>query len=193
MDSKAFFKNKNLYDITQSAGDGMAPPSDTPPDQGLPTFVRNVLRYSFLPFVLLDQSAKRIAKRLVRPPFTQTGSCKKRGNCCYYITMRKRSGLLNTFQLFWMTRVHRFFLRTSDTFREGGKTFYLLGCRNLRKNGTCKEYRVRPSICREWPVIEHFGYPKLLKGCGFTFIAKNRRYQHVVEEYAQAFQQSTEE
>ena len=42
-----------------------------------------------------------------------------------------------------------------------------MGCRYLREDGSCSEYRLRPQVCRQWPVIEHFGYPKILKGCGF--------------------------
>ena len=36
------------------------------------------------------------------------------------------------------------------------------------KDGSCGQYRLRPQVCRQWPVIEHFGQPKILKGCGFS-------------------------
>ena len=45
---------------------------------------------------------------------------------------------------------------------------HVMGCRHLRKDGSCGDYHLRPLICRQWPVIEHFGYPKVLKGCGYA-------------------------
>jgi len=31
---------------------------------------------------------------------------------------------------------------------------------------------LRPVVCRKWPVIEIFGQPRMLKGCGFKAIPK---------------------
>ena len=44
---------------------------------------------------------------------------------------------------------------------------HVMGCRHLRNDGTCGDYHLRPLICRQWPVVEYFGYPKILKGCGY--------------------------
>ena len=48
-----------------------------------------------------------------------------------------------------------------------GKEMRVMGCRYLNREGMCDQYKLRPSICRQWPKIEHFGYPRILKGCGF--------------------------
>ena len=49
------------------------------------------------------------------------------------------------------------------------KEVYVMGCRYLQKNKRCKHYFLRPMVCRKWPIIEYFGYPKVLKGCGFSY------------------------
>lgn len=192
MGTKDFSSKKHLSEITEEVGLlKEAPPSSLPPPkQWVPRLVSSGIRWMILPFVLLDQAAKKIARLLIQPPFQRTGSCSKRGNCCYYITMRKRRGIMNWFQRFWMFQVHSFFQREKEVFREGKHEYYLLGCSNLKKDGTCKEYKIRPIICREWPIIEIFGYPKILKGCGYWFISKKKEYQHVVQQYNEGFQKN---
>jgi|GEM_PF-469976 len=189
MDTKDFSSKRHLAEITESVGLLSQPPtSHLPlPKKWLPRSLSFGLRVFLLPFVLLDQGAKKIARVFIRPPFKKTGECKKRGNCCYYITMRKRRGIADKLQRFWMMQVHSFFLREKETFSEGGNEYYLLGCSNLQKDGKCSQYKLRPSICREWPIIEIFGYPKLLKGCGYWFVAKRKEHQHIVQEYSDSF------
>jgi hypothetical protein len=137
------------------------------PKQWLPSFIRWPLRVLFYPFIVLDNLSQNIAKKIIKPPFKKVGKCKKRGNCCHYILMKKSWGFLNVFDLFWNTQVNGFFLRDKKTFLYQGKQFYVLGCRYLKDNGSCSHYRLRPMICRSWPKIEIFGSPQLLKGCGF--------------------------
>src|ERR1700722_14649540 len=77
-----------LEDLLLTAGEEEnAPPEPIEgiPRQRLPCWIRWPLRVFFLPFILLDLWAQRLARLIIRPPFKQTGTCKKRGNCCHYI------------------------------------------------------------------------------------------------------------
>ncbi len=137
------------------------------PKQWLPGFIRWPLRVLFYPFVAIDDWSQRIARKILKPPFKQVGKCKKRGNCCHYILMKKSSRFLNSLDFFLHTQVNGFFLRDQKPFPYQGKEVYVFGCRYLKEDGSCGHYRLRPSICRNWPKIEIFGTPEILKGCGF--------------------------
>ena len=132
----------------------------------VPRVLRWPIRLTITPFVLLDVFAQLIARKIIKPPFKKVGDCKKRGNCCYYILIRKSKGF-GLIDLFWHTQINGFYRRRKKPVRVQGKEFYLMGCRYLNKDGTCRHYRTRPLICRTWPRIEYFGYPQILKGCGF--------------------------
>lgn len=150
------------------------------PKQWLPGFIRWPLRVLFYPFVVLDEWAQKVAKKLVKPPFERAGACKKRGNCCHYILIKQSWGFLGYLDLFWNTQVNGFFLRSKKTHEFEGKKVYVLGCRYLKKDGSCGHYRLRPSLCRSWPRIEVFERPQMLKGCGF--FARNRKTGEVLGE-----------
>ena len=33
---------------------------------------------------------------------------------------------------------------------------------------------LRPAVCRKWPLIEYFGHPRILKGCGFQAVHREK-------------------
>ena len=159
-----------LNDLLQEAAENTNLPPAPPkgiPRQRLPSFIRKLLRWTFLPFVLLDLNMQRIAKKVIRPPFKKEGACLKRGNCCHYVLIQHSKTLIGRLFYFWYTEVNGFYLRYQKPKHYQGKLMYVMGCRHLSEDGSCKEYRLRPLICRKWPVIESFGFPKILKGCGF--------------------------
>ena len=143
--------------------------------QWLPRFIRWPIKCIVLPFVILDMAAQFISKKIIPPPFKKTGKCKKSGNCCRYILMKKCRWPLNRIFLFWHTQINGFYLLDRKPYKYKGVEFYVMSCRYLLADGLCKHYRFRPSICRTWPRIEHFGYPQFLKGCGYNFICKKSR------------------
>lgn len=140
------------------------------PKQKLPGFMRWTIKLAFLPFIWMDLITKRIARFFIKPPLKQEGKCLKRGNCCYYITMQVETGLTGYLHRWWVTQVQGFFFRYNTIFTQGERKVYVLGCRYLKDDGSCKHYFTRPMICRDWPKIEHFGHPKFLKGCGFRAV-----------------------
>lgn len=157
-----------LQQILDHAGDDGHKPSPCKiPNQWLPGFIRWPLRVFLLPFVILDCFAQLIAKKIIRPPFKKVGSCKKRGNCCNYILIKKSKGLPSMLDLFWHTQMNGFYRRYEKPCNYEKMKVYVMGCRYLQKDGKCGAYLLRPMICRSWPRIEYFGHTQILKGCGF--------------------------
>lgn len=132
----------------------------------LPACIRWPVRTIALFFVILDSIAQKFAKKLIKPPFEMVGSCKKRGNCCYYILVAKIRSPFGFLDRFWHTQINGFYLRSPEPVDYEGKKMWVMGCRYL-KEGKCSIYRYRPAVCRNWPRIEVFGRPEMLKGCGF--------------------------
>lgn len=164
-----------LDDLIFNAGDAKeappAPEGGVPP-QRVPGWIRWPIRLFFLPFVWIDSAAQRIARWLIPPPYKKAGKCLKRGNCCHYIMVRHSTGPIGWIFRFWHTEIQGFFFRSKEIYEYEGHKVKVMGCRYLKKEGSCAHYHLRPMICRKWPVIEHFGVPRLLKGCGFKAIAK---------------------
>lgn len=150
------------------------PPEEGIPAQWLPSWIRWPIRLLFFPFMILDRWMQGFAKWIVRPPLKRGGKCKRRGNCCYFILFKKNRGLMERLLTFWCTQVNGFYKRDKMPQKFDKKDWWVMGCRYLKKNGSCGNYFFRPSICRNWPVIEHFGHPQLLKGCGFTPVPRKK-------------------
>lgn len=153
------------------------PPKEGIPKQWLPRPMQRMIQLLCLPYVLLDMGAQKIAKKIIPPPYIRVGQCKKRGNCCYYLRLRKVR-YIDWLQKFWVTQINGFFFRSAKTIKIEKHQYYIMGCRHLKSNGECENYFLRPLICRTWPVIEKFGYPQLLKGCGFEAKLKTKYKQN---------------
>jgi len=167
----------NLEDLILKVGDATEPPP--PPDEGIPrqfvpAWIRWPVRLLALPLVLIDVAMQKFAKKIIRPPFKQGGACKQRGNCCHYIMIRKPRGPLGWAFTFWNTQFQGFYLRSKEEFEYEKHRVMVMGCRYLQKDGSCKHYKTRPMVCRKWPMIEYFGAPRLLKGCGFKAVPRNK-------------------
>jgi hypothetical protein len=137
------------------------------PKQKLPSWIRWPIRYLILPFVLLEVFTEKVARWIIPPPFKQIGQCKRRGNCCHYILLPEPKGLLAKTFLFWNTEIYGFYQREKELYEYEGKKIVVMGCRYLKANGSCSKHFFRPKICRSWPIIERFGRPRMLKGCGY--------------------------
>ncbi len=168
------FDEEKLDELADRAGEMDFESSfQEPPKQWLPAIIRWPVRVIILPFILLDIFTQVIAKFLIPPPYKRVGKCKKRGNCCYYIFIGDPGNLLGKLHHIWNTQVNGFFDRIGKITHYAGKRGRLYGCRYLQKSGKCGCHKLRPSICRKWPLIHHFGRPQILKGCGFMPKSKN--------------------
>src|SRR5580704_4063989 len=80
-------QSADLEELLEHVGEGALPkePIGGIPKQWIPSWIRWPIRLVFLPWVLLDLFAQRVARVFIRTPFKQIGSCKKRGYCCHYI------------------------------------------------------------------------------------------------------------
>lgn len=165
-----------LIESAGSASEMPAFPAGGIPPQRLPGWIRWSVRGILYPFILLDLSMQAVARFCIRPPFKKEGKCLKRGNCCHYILLPKAKGFLNRVNLFWNTEVHGFYFRDTKEYESEGKPVYLMGCRYLKADGSCAHYRLRPVVCRKWPLIEMFGFPRLLKGCGFKAVPRKKSF-----------------
>ena len=164
-----------LEEILEAAPEATSPPDLPPggiPRQWVPSWIRWPIRGFFLPFILLDLSAQRIAQWLIPPPLKREGHCLKRGNCCHYILVPERKGLFGHLYYLWNTQILGFYPRSLNVYENEGKKILVMGCRYLKPNGSCGHYYLRPTVCRKWPLIAYFGHPRILKGCGFTAVPR---------------------
>lgn len=161
-------QEERLEELAQVAGELDYESSyQKPPRQWLPAVIRWPIRVFILPFVILDLFTQGVAKFFIPPPYKRVGKCKKRGNCCYFIFIGDSGNTIGRFHHLWNTQVNGFYDRIGKIIEYDGKRGRLYGCRYLKKNGSCGHHHLRPSICRRWPLIRHFGKPQVLKGCGF--------------------------
>jgi hypothetical protein len=165
-----------LDEILARAEEAEGPPPDPIggiPKQWVPGWIRWPVRVFLLPFILLDLGAQKIARMLIPPPFKKQGECLKRGNCCHYILIPEAKGLLGRLFYLWNTQMLGFYKRSSKVYESDGKRVYVMGCRYFKKEGICGRYSLRPTVCRKWPIIEYFGYPRIIKGCGFKAVHRD--------------------
>lgn len=87
-------------------------------------------------------------------------------------------GLIGKLNYFWQTQVQGFYPRFAELHEYEGKKVHVMGCRYLQKDGRCGQYHLRPMVCRKWPIIEHFGSPRVLKGCGFKPVLNKKKAPH---------------
>lgn len=158
---------EELTELAGTATEAPAPPLGGIPKQWLPGWIRWPIRVLMLPWVQLDLMIQRIAKKIVPPPFRQKGYCLQRGNCCHYVLLPEPRSLMTRLFYFWFTQVDGFYPRHPDPIESEGERMMVMGCRYLQPDGRCGQYRLRPMLCREWPLIERFDHPRILKGCGF--------------------------
>lgn len=165
----------SIEELTASAGTATSQPPPPPHGilkQWLPGWIRWPIRVLMLPFVWLDLGAQWIARKIVPPPWEQEGECKQRGNCCFYILLPAPTGPITWLFYQWYTQVQGFYPRKLEPVEAEGKQMMVMGCRYLQPDGRCGHHRLRPMLCREWPIIRHFGRPRILKGCGFRAVPR---------------------
>lgn len=180
----------SLEELLQTAENATRPPEDPLggiPKQKLAPWIRKIVHCLFFPFLHLELLMEKIAKKIIPPPFKQVGACKRRGNCCHYILFPETTGIIKKIFLFWNTEVHGFYPRTNLSYTHEGKKVHVMGCRHLKQDGSCANYLFRPKVCRSWPLISCFGYPKILKGCGYQAqLRKNAKKKypglHILED-----------
>jgi len=142
------------------------------PAQRVPGVIRWPIRMILLPFILLDGAIQKIVMRFMRPPYKRKGACLKCGRCCHFILIDAPQSWVGRFHLWWNTEINGFYLRNHCPVLVDGRPMLVLSCRYLKHDGSCKHHWIRAVICRNWPIIEHFGDPQILDGCGYRAIQR---------------------
>lgn len=130
-----------------------------------------VVRIAMVPVHILLVWLKRLEHALSRPRFRVRGSCQNNGACCERLFLMEGPFLswpiLRHLTHFWMTKIYPFQIHEHSMLHAGDDNYYrMVTCRNL-VDGKCREYWLRPRLCRVWPVGDHERPPILFKGCGF--------------------------
>lgn len=128
-----------------------------------------MLKRFIISFILLDNFLTNIPKKILfRTRWKLQGKCKQCGVCCQeiYLKINPRqlgSRLFTKLAIAWISWVYDFKLLKVDW-----EDFYLVfTCKKIRADGECGDYRWRPNICRNYPLVDYFDEPKFLPQCGF--------------------------
>ena len=132
-----------------------------------------MLRKLALSFVLADNFVSNLAKKPFGSRWKLTGRCNKCGKCCKEIHIKIEPRLLNSkftqeVVIRWVSWLFRFYLQRIDHERN----YLVFGCKNLRPDGTCGDYKWRPNVCRNYPLVDFFDEPALFDTCGYKAIKK---------------------
>jgi Fe-S-cluster containining protein len=119
--------------------------------------------------ILLDNFFANLPKKvLFKTRWVLGGKCRQCGNCCkeIYIKISPRqlsSRLFTTLAIKWISWIFDFIVLRKDY-----DYYYLVfTCKHRRSDGKCGNYFWRPSICRNYPLVDYFKEPKVLPGCGY--------------------------
>lgn len=167
---------EELITLAEESTSPPLPPEGGIPPQKIPGWIRWPIRAVILPFVIIDIAAHRIARLFFKTPYKQMGGCTQRGNCCYYVLLPAPDTFLNKIFYIWHTEINGFFARDPKPLKVDEDEFMVMGCRYLGANGRCGHYHMRPALCRNWPQIEYFGRPRILKGCGFKAVPRDKNF-----------------
>lgn len=130
-----------------------------------------IVRVVVLPVHIFTEKLGRLWRYLERPRYQIRGACQSNGRCCEKLLLAEYPLLvwpiLRQVTRFWMEKIYPFVIHENaiqdpDT----GEYFRLLSCRNL-VDGRCREYWLRPRICREWPMSNSRYRPVLFHQCGY--------------------------
>ena len=130
-----------------------------------------VVRVLILPAHVFLDKIGRLWRYLERPRYQIRGACHSNGRCCEKLLLAEKPFLtwpvLRQLTHFWMEQIYPFVIHDSSILEpDSGDYFRLLSCRNL-VDGRCREYWLRPRICREWP-MHNSTYPAILfHHCGY--------------------------
>jgi Putative zinc- or iron-chelating domain len=132
------------------------------------TFNKSMLRKLAIIFMLADNFVTNLVKKPFRTRWVLTGKCAKCGKCCQDIKLAIDPKLLsNAFirelVVRWTSWVMGFDLKRI----EYNPPYLVFGCKKLRQNGSCADYKWRPNVCRNYPLVDFFKEPALFGTCGY--------------------------
>lgn len=133
---------------------------------------RRAFREMVVLIMRLDLAVLALWRRLRPPRYKLVGSCQRRGACCTQIIadppqrLLRRPGLLRLF-----VGMHKF-LHNFNLVGRGPEGQLVFSCGFVGTDGRCGIYRLRPRLCRTYPLLPYFAPPKLLPGCGYRVVLR---------------------
>ena len=156
----------------------MGATSDPPRRGGVTHALLRIVREAISPFIWLMAQGHRFGRVLLRTEYRLTGTCRQRGACCQHILIEwspvlERHRWLGHLMIWKHTRLYSFYDKGFTWEVQEGLHFRVLGCRALREDGRCGEYRLRPLFCRTYPQVPLIGRPHILRGCGYRGVSRD--------------------
>ncbi|NQU17652.1 MAG: hypothetical protein HQ564_06250 [Candidatus Saganbacteria bacterium] len=133
-----------------------------------------MIKKIILLFVLLDNFVSTRLKALFPTQYKIAGKCKMCGNCCKEIRMKIAPAFFSSkfftdLVIRWISWLFDFYLIKID-FEHHDLVF---SCNNRGEGGRCNNYFWRPSICRNYPLLDYFKRPVFLPGCGYCCLEED--------------------
>jgi hypothetical protein len=129
-----------------------------------------IFKRFIIAIVLLDNLLTNLPKRLLfQTRWRLDGKCKKCGSCCQEIYLKitprqHASKFFTGLAVKWISWLFDFILLRADP-----DNYYLIfTCKHRQADGRCGNYFWRPSVCRNYPLLDYFDEPKTLPGCGYS-------------------------
>ena len=118
---------------------------------------------------VVEQLENRLLARSIRPDYVRVGGCNATGQCCRHIVLDLGNGLEAGHRVTrWLSRWQRF--RYNLSLIEITDKAISYRCNYLSEDNRCRIYRLRPKLCRDFPLQSWRGRPNLHKGCGYRFL-----------------------
>ncbi len=133
--------------------------------------VRRLTREIVRLFVVFELQCLRFVRWVYPPRYVLLGGCHKCGQCCRQILGDPPDWVKKS----WVLRLFVSYHRVAHNFHavaRGPEGEVLFACGYLGDNGHCGIYRLRPFLCRNYPLIPFFEPPRPLAGCGFSVAAR---------------------
>ena len=124
------------------------------------------------PLWLMDRLIYQIVTSIKKPEFKRMGQCEKTGQCCRAIGMGvpqswlKYPRLIKVIQIWHRVRYNFVPIGTYHS-------MIVYECRFLTRDNQCSIHRFKPALCRDFPKLPLYGFTKLHKGCGYSFVRRD--------------------
>jgi uncharacterized protein len=120
--------------------------------------------------VILDYYIEKTTKTFIlKSKYKVSGKCQKCGVCCKLIGAKISDFITHRKWLIFL--IVKYYEKINDfsfhSFLEQ-ENMLLFTCNNFNEKGSkCLSYKIRPAICRGYPLVRYFQKPVLLQECHF--------------------------
>lgn len=133
---------------------------------------KRLLREVATLFTRLDLAAVSWVRKARPPRYAIVGACQRRGACCTQIVADPPRVVKQTPVLFHAFAGFHKLLHNFSLVGRGPDGQLVFRCGFLRADGRCGIYRLRPRLCRTYPLLPFFDAPKILPGCGYRVVLR---------------------